>query len=104
MLFTTLQRSVDWDETSSVKEGNLGHIFFLVLCCSSALSSTIQFNKRKLDSSLSLSLPPPLQNLLALRAQDRKSNKRVRAMINMNKGASKAVLDDAKVGTRSQAC
>lgn len=33
-----------------------------------------------------------------LRAQDRKSNKRVRAMINMSKGASKAVLEDAKVG------
>lgn len=37
------------------------------------------------------------QNLLALRAQDKKSNKRVKAMINMSKGASKAVLEDAKV-------
>ncbi|XP_071542189.1 protein SPT2 homolog [Panulirus ornatus] len=36
------------------------------------------------------------ENLLALRAQDKKSNKRVKAMINRNKGASKAVLDDAK--------
>lgn len=38
-----------------------------------------------------------LQNLLALRAQDRKANKRVNAMINRTKGACKAVLDDAKV-------
>nr|XP_045591988.1 protein SPT2 homolog [Procambarus clarkii] len=36
------------------------------------------------------------ENLLALRAQDRKSNQRVKAMINRNKGASKSVLDDAK--------
>ncbi|ROT76990.1 hypothetical protein C7M84_004387 [Penaeus vannamei] len=35
-------------------------------------------------------------NLLALRAQDRKANKRVNAMINRTKGACKAVLDDAK--------
>lgn len=36
------------------------------------------------------------ENLLKLRAQDRKSNKRIKAMINMSKGASKSVLDDAK--------
>ncbi|KAK4293608.1 hypothetical protein Pmani_033709 [Petrolisthes manimaculis] len=36
------------------------------------------------------------KNLLTLRAQDRKSNKRVKAMINMSKGASKAVLEEAK--------
>ncbi|KAK8738597.1 hypothetical protein OTU49_003957 [Cherax quadricarinatus] len=36
------------------------------------------------------------ENLLALRAQDRKSNQRVKAMINRNKGASKSVLEDAK--------
>ncbi|XP_068225805.1 protein SPT2 homolog [Palaemon carinicauda] len=35
-------------------------------------------------------------NLLALRAQDRKANQRVSAMINRTKGASKAVLEDAK--------
>ncbi|KAK7070530.1 Protein SPT2 [Halocaridina rubra] len=36
-------------------------------------------------------------NLLALRAQDKKSNRRVNAMINRTKGASKSVLEDAKV-------
>ncbi|MPC18383.1 Protein SPT2 [Portunus trituberculatus] len=36
------------------------------------------------------------ENLLMLRAQDRKSNKRIKAMINMSKGASKSVLEDAK--------
>ncbi|XP_064091728.1 protein SPT2 homolog [Macrobrachium nipponense] len=35
-------------------------------------------------------------NLLALRAQDRKANARVSAMINRTKGANKSVLEDAK--------
>jgi len=41
------------------------------------------------------------QKLLQLRAQDRKSNARVQAMLSRTKAANKAVLDDVKKSTNT---